>query len=315
MRTLALFAFLGCAAIAQAQQPKTYTPETAPRPNEETVLNARVVSVDVAGARLTVRGVDVKADGGRDETFSVAPPAASRLGELNRGTEVLLRLRGTTVVEVKASIASGVPGNANAGVSTRGQAECGSDALDDRNRPRNRQRAHERARRHHAHGITVTRGGPESRRTQGEPGLPREREAGGAAGTPRGGHAAAGGDAGTGSRSPAACADRYGLAAAGSGNGRGRSRTRGWSRRSRPGGRGWRSDRGAVTGRVRNALSDAAATAHADPGRRSSCRSHAAPRPRPLGAATVTGDVPGLDADPIAAALVAARSVEIIDIR
>src|SRR6186997_826420 len=126
MRTLALLAFLGCAAVAQAQQPKTYAPETAPRSNEETVLNARVVSVDVAGARLTVRGVDVKADGGRDETFSVAAPAASRLGELKRGTEVLLRLRGTTVVEVKASAASGVPGNANAGVSTRGQARKGS---------------------------------------------------------------------------------------------------------------------------------------------------------------------------------------------
>jgi hypothetical protein len=77
MRTLALLAFLGCAAVAQAQQPKTYAPETAPRANEETVLNARVVSVDVAGARLTVRGVDVKADGGRDETYSVAAPAAS----------------------------------------------------------------------------------------------------------------------------------------------------------------------------------------------------------------------------------------------
>ena len=107
MRTLALLAFLGCAAVAQAQQPKTYTPETAPRPNEETVLNARVVSVDPAGARLTVRGVDVKADGGRDETFSVAAPAAARLGELKRGMEVLLMLRGTTVVGVKISAPSG----------------------------------------------------------------------------------------------------------------------------------------------------------------------------------------------------------------
>jgi hypothetical protein len=59
--------------------------------------------------------VDVKADGGRDETFSVAAPAASRLGELKRGTEVLLRLRGTTVVEVKASVASGAPGQRQCG--------------------------------------------------------------------------------------------------------------------------------------------------------------------------------------------------------
>ena len=118
MRTLALLAFLGCAAVAQAQQPKTYSPETAPRANEETVLNARVVSVDPAGARLTVRGADVKADGGRDETFSVAAPATSRLGELKRGMEVLLMLRGTTVVDVKVSIASGGQG---AGAATRGR--------------------------------------------------------------------------------------------------------------------------------------------------------------------------------------------------
>ena len=126
MRTLALLAFLGCAAVAQAQQPKTYAPETAPRSNEETVLNARVVSVDVAGARLTVRGVDVKADGGRDETFSVAAPAASRLSEFKRGMEVLLVLRGTTVVDVKTSVASGGQGNATAGASTRGQTRSGA---------------------------------------------------------------------------------------------------------------------------------------------------------------------------------------------
>ena len=128
MRTLALLAFLGCAAVAQAQPPKTYTPETAPRPNEETVLNARVVSVDVAGARLTVRGVDVKADGGRDETYSVAAPAASRPGEFKRGMEVLLRLRGATVVDVKVSAASGAQGNTAAGSATRGQTRNGARA-------------------------------------------------------------------------------------------------------------------------------------------------------------------------------------------
>jgi hypothetical protein len=111
MRTLASLVLLGCAAVAQAQQaPKTYTPDHPPRANEETILNARVVSVDPAGARLTVRGVDIKADGGRDETFTVAAPAASRLGELKRGTEVLLVLRGTTVVDLKVSVASGGEG-------------------------------------------------------------------------------------------------------------------------------------------------------------------------------------------------------------
>ncbi|HEU0105037.1 MAG TPA: hypothetical protein VFT38_02630 [Vicinamibacteria bacterium] len=111
MRTLASLVLLGCAAVAQAQQtPKTYTPDHPPRANEETILNARVVSVDPAGARVTVRGVDVKADGGRDETFTVAAPAASRLAELKRGTEVLLVLRGTTVVDLKVSVASGGEG-------------------------------------------------------------------------------------------------------------------------------------------------------------------------------------------------------------
>jgi hypothetical protein len=128
MRTLTLLVFLGGAALAPAQQsPKTYTPEAAPRPNEETILNARVVSVDPAGARLTVRGVDVKADGGRDETFAVAAPAAARLAELKRGAEVLLVLRGTTVVEVKVSVASGGQGG-TAMEGTRKKAPAAASA-------------------------------------------------------------------------------------------------------------------------------------------------------------------------------------------
>jgi hypothetical protein len=107
MRTLALLLLVGCATIAQAQPPKTYTPGTPPRPGQETILNARVVSVDRAGSRLTVRGVDVKADGGSNETFTVAAPAASRLAELKPGMEVLLTLSGTTVIDVKVSVASG----------------------------------------------------------------------------------------------------------------------------------------------------------------------------------------------------------------
>lgn len=109
MRTLALLV-LGCATVAQAQTPKSYTPSTAPRPGEETILNTRVVSVDRAANRLTVRGVDVKADGGSNETFTVAAPAASRLAELKPGMEVLLTLRGTTVIDVKVAVASGGEG-------------------------------------------------------------------------------------------------------------------------------------------------------------------------------------------------------------
>ena len=135
MKTLGSLVLLVCAAVAQAHQaPKTYSPEHPPRANEETILNARVVSVDPAGARVTVRGVDVKADGGRDETFTVAAPAASTLAGLKRGTEVLLVLRGTTVVDLKVSVASGGEGGtavqgtrktAPAGSSTRGQAGRG----------------------------------------------------------------------------------------------------------------------------------------------------------------------------------------------
>jgi hypothetical protein len=74
--------------------------------------------------------VDVKADGGRDETFTVAAPAASRLAELKRGTEVLLVLRGTTVVDLKVSVTSSGEGATVAPVtrkttprsSTRAQA-------------------------------------------------------------------------------------------------------------------------------------------------------------------------------------------------
>jgi hypothetical protein len=120
MRTHVLLVFLGCAAAAQAQPPKSYTPTNPPRPDQETILNARVVSADVPGSRLTVRGVDVKADGGRDETFTVAAPTAARLAELRPGMEVLLTLRGTTVVGVKVSVASGGEGgNVIRGAATR----------------------------------------------------------------------------------------------------------------------------------------------------------------------------------------------------
>src|SRR6266536_3624631 len=107
MKTLALLVFLGSAAVVGAQPPRSFTPSTPPRPDEATILNARVVAVDTAGGRITVRGVDVRADGGRDESFVVAAPVVARLGELRPGTEVLLTLRGTTVVDVKVSVASG----------------------------------------------------------------------------------------------------------------------------------------------------------------------------------------------------------------
>ncbi|HEV7499461.1 MAG TPA: hypothetical protein VGQ33_05625 [Vicinamibacteria bacterium] len=110
MRIVALLVFVGCAAGAQAQPTRSFTPSNPPRADEETVLNARVVSVDAAGSRLTVRGVDVKADGGRDETYNVAAPSTSQLHEIKPGMEVLLTLRGTTVVGMKVSVVSGGAG-------------------------------------------------------------------------------------------------------------------------------------------------------------------------------------------------------------
>jgi len=110
MRIVALLVFVGCAAVAQAQPTRSFTPSNPPRADEETLLNARVVAVDAPGSRLTVRGVDVKADGGRDETYTVAAPSSSQLHELKPGMEVLLTLRGTTVVGMKVSVDSGGPG-------------------------------------------------------------------------------------------------------------------------------------------------------------------------------------------------------------
>ncbi len=127
MKTLPLLLSLALAGAAEAQTPKTYTPSTPPRPDEQTILNARVVSVDAAGRRLTVRGVDVKADGGRDETLSVAAPAADQLSGIRPGMEVLLVLRGQTVVEVKTSVNSGGgAGNAVQGASTTAAGAAGT---------------------------------------------------------------------------------------------------------------------------------------------------------------------------------------------
>jgi hypothetical protein len=131
MRIVALLVFVGCAAVAQAQPTRSFTPSNPPRADEETVLNARVVSVDSAGSRLTVRGVDVKADGGRDETYNVAAPSSSQLHEIRPGMEVLLTLKGTTVVGLKVSVVSGGPGGnvvEGTGPSARARAKTAGTA-------------------------------------------------------------------------------------------------------------------------------------------------------------------------------------------
>ena len=76
MRTLALLLLLGCATVAQAQPPKTlYAVHASPRRRGDDPQRARRLRRPRRGSRLTVRGVDVKADGGSNETFTVAAPA------------------------------------------------------------------------------------------------------------------------------------------------------------------------------------------------------------------------------------------------
>ncbi len=106
MRSLTLVLILSALpALVTAQTPKTFTPDNPLRAGEETILNARVVSVDAAGRRITVRGVDARKDGGRDATYAVGP--AALLTDVRPGAEVLLTLIGRTVVDVKLSVKSG----------------------------------------------------------------------------------------------------------------------------------------------------------------------------------------------------------------
>jgi hypothetical protein len=116
MRTLILTLLAAVTPLGVMAQTKTYTPDTAPRPQEDTILNARVVAVDPSGS-LTIRGVDVRADGGKDEVLRVAPAARDQLVGLKPGMEVLLHLRGTVVQEIKLSVKSGGPSGSPATIA------------------------------------------------------------------------------------------------------------------------------------------------------------------------------------------------------
>src|SRR5262249_56679678 len=63
-----------------------------------------------AGGRLRARGDAVKAEGGRDGPYSAAAAAASQLTDIRPGMEVLIVLRGQSVVDVKISMKSGGEG-------------------------------------------------------------------------------------------------------------------------------------------------------------------------------------------------------------
>jgi len=124
------------AAVA-AQEPRIYTPDTPARPGETTILNTSIVKVDRPGRTITVRvdaGRDGDIDRKRTRQLAVAPSAAAGLAQLKAGTEVLLTLRGDTVVDIKLSAGSGGGGTAGrarspavtlapeSGTTTRGAA-------------------------------------------------------------------------------------------------------------------------------------------------------------------------------------------------
>ena len=91
-------------------------------PGETTILNTSIVKVDPAGPTITVR-VDAGAGGGVDRNrtrlLSVAPSAAAGLARLKAGSEVLLTLRGDTVVGIKLSAGGGGGGSSAPAASGR----------------------------------------------------------------------------------------------------------------------------------------------------------------------------------------------------
>jgi hypothetical protein len=99
-----LFLIAVTPAAAAAQAARIYTPDAPARPGETTILNTSVVKVDRPGRTMTVRvdaGTDGQVDRSRTRRLTVAPSAAAGLAILKPGSEVLLTLRGDTVVDIK----------------------------------------------------------------------------------------------------------------------------------------------------------------------------------------------------------------------
>jgi hypothetical protein len=102
-------------ALAFAQTPRVYTPDTPPRADEMTLLNTAVIAIDRQAATITVR-VD-KQQGGvvdraRTETFPLDPAVAKSASDVKAGANVLITLRGRTVVGLKLSVPSAAAGAA-----------------------------------------------------------------------------------------------------------------------------------------------------------------------------------------------------------
>lgn len=120
LQRVALPVVIGAAAVAMAaQEPRIYTPDSPPAAGEVTVLNTKVVGIDEAGRRMTVtvdrRARDGRVDRAATRTFAVAERGAAALSGLRKGTEVMLTLRGETVIDVRVTTpgaGAGRPGEA-----------------------------------------------------------------------------------------------------------------------------------------------------------------------------------------------------------
>jgi hypothetical protein len=105
-----LFLLAATPAAVAAQDARIYTPDTPKGPGEMTILNTSIVKVDGPGRMITVRvdaGRDGDVDRNRTRQLTVAPSAAASLATLKAGSEVLLTLRGDTVVAIKMSAGGG----------------------------------------------------------------------------------------------------------------------------------------------------------------------------------------------------------------
>jgi hypothetical protein len=115
MSKLALLFFLAATPAAVASQDaRNSTQDASARPGETTILNTSIVKVDRPGRTITVRvdaGMDGDVDRNRTRQLTVAPSAEAGLAMLKAGSEVLLTLRGDTVVGIKLSAGGGGGGS------------------------------------------------------------------------------------------------------------------------------------------------------------------------------------------------------------
>ena len=128
MRALLLLVLVATPAAVAPQDGRIYTPKTTARAGETTIINTSVVKVDRPGRTITVRvdaGADGDVDRNRTRILEVAPSAAAGLAMLKAGSEVLLTLRGDTVVDIKISAGGGGGGSSATAASGRRRPPSG----------------------------------------------------------------------------------------------------------------------------------------------------------------------------------------------